>query len=133
MPKLPARQPAPRRERDVQSDVRETLSSMRGVVHWRNNVGSLQDASGRWVQYGLCDGSADLIACVPTQLTCTSCGAPLPPLGRFVGLEVKGPTSRVTPAQIAWQRVVEGAHGVAGIVREPLEAVELVQRARTRW
>jgi hypothetical protein len=133
MPKLPPRPEVPRREADVMGEVRTMLSSMAGVVHWRNNVGSLQDARGRFISYGLCEGSADLIACVQTALTCPSCGVTLPPIGRFVGIEVKGPSTRTTEDQFAWARVVTSAHGVAGFAHADLDAKALVYQARTQW
>lgn len=132
MPKLPPRPVPPRRESDVMGEVRRELATM-GVVHWRNNTGSLQDATGRYVTYGLCDGSADLIACVETALTCPSCGVSLPPIGRFVGIEVKGPTTRTTEEQFAWARVVTRAHGVAGFAHADLDAKALIYQARQQW
>lgn len=131
--KLPPRVAAPRREADVLGEVRASLASMAGVVSWRNNTGALQDVTGRYVTYGLCEGSADLIACVPTQLVCPDCGALLPPLGRFVGIEVKGPATRTTPEQVRWAGLVNAAHGTAGFAHSAGDAVSLVQRARGQW
>jgi hypothetical protein len=105
---------------------------MSGVVSWRNNVGSAQ-VDGRYVTYGLCEGSADLIACVPTQLTCPDCGSLLPPIGRFVGIEVKGPRTPTTPEQTRWVGLVNAAHGVAGFAHSAGDSVEIVTKARTVW
>lgn len=132
MPKLPARPAAPRREADVMGEVRAVLANGPGV-HWRNNTGALQDVTGRVVRYGLCEGSADLIACVPTALVCPSCGWQLPPIGRFVGIEVKGPQTRTTPEQFAWASLVERAHGTAGFAWTEADAQAIVHRARTKW
>lgn len=115
------------------AEVRTSLASMRGLISWRNNVGMLRDERGVPVRYGLCEGSADIIACVPTSLSCTSCGAPLPPIGRFVGIEVKGPQTRTTPEQFAWASLVERSHGTAGIAHSAEDAGAIVLRARTRW
>lgn len=133
MPKLPDRAAAPRREADVTSDVRSTLASMRDVIHWRNNVGSLETADGRYVTYGLAVGSSDLVAVVPTRLPCPFCNATLPPIGRFVGIEVKGPRTPISADQRQWAGLVNAAHGVAGFVHSPGDAVSLVQQARLQW
>jgi hypothetical protein len=112
-------------------EVRTSLARL-GVLSWRNNVGSLQDATGRYVQYGLAPGSADLIACVPTVFACPHCGSPLPPVGRFVGIEVKGPNTPTRPEQFEWARLVERAHGVAGMAHNVEDARAILVRAR-RW
>jgi hypothetical protein len=114
-------------------EVRSVLATQRDLIHFRNNVGMLRDERGVPVRYGLCEGSADIIACVPTSLSCTSCGAPLPPIGRFVGIEVKGPNTRTTPEQFAWSSLVERSHGTAGIAHSAEDAGAIVQRARCKW
>lgn len=137
MPKLPPRE-TPRRERDATAETREELARS-SVVHWRNTVGFIKagELAPRNIHYGLCRGSADLIACVPTALSCPSCGVQLPPIGRFVGIEVKGPSSRPDAdrdaEQRAWGRIVEAEHGVYGIVLGGGEVVHVLQRARSVW
>jgi hypothetical protein len=137
MPKLPPR-PVVRRENDVTAEARGELAHA-DVLHWRNTVGFIRkdDVSPRSISYGLCPGSADLIAVVPTALDCPHCGVRLPPIGRFVGIELKGPTSRPDAdrdaEQRAWGRLVEGAHGVYGVVFAGGEVVHVLQRARSVW
>jgi len=83
-------------------------------VKWhRNNVGSWVDRQGHRVVYGLGDGSPDLILCVR---------------GRFVGLEVKTKTGKLSEAQEAWHREWREAGAIVEVVRSPLEAVEVVNR-----
>ena len=36
-------------------------ASKLGAIVWRNNTGKLPDAYGRWVEFGLCKGSSDII------------------------------------------------------------------------
>jgi len=135
MPKLPERQRAPRREADVVGEVRPTIIAVPGALSWRNTVGFIKagDIAPRSIAYGLCEGSADLIACIPTCLTCPDCGAMLPPIGRFVGIEVKGPRTPTTPEQVRWAGLVNAAHGTAGFAHSAGDAAELVQRARVQW
>jgi hypothetical protein len=116
-------------------DVRTLLSESPGVIHWRNNVGRAKLTHGPgWIDYGLCVGSADLIACVPTCLACPACGAELPPIGRFVGIETKRPAGgRITDDQIQWLRLVSGSYGVVSIVNSVEGARLAIHRARTQW
>lgn len=131
MPKLPKRAVAPRRERDVTSEARAELARA-DILHWRNTVGYVE-TEGRHIHYGLCPGSADLIACVPTRLSCPSCGVPLPPIGRFVGIELKAPRGVWPEDQRAWGGLVEAAHGTYGLVFAGSEIVHVLQRARSVW
>jgi hypothetical protein len=67
----------------------------------------LQDRKGRWVQYGLCVGSSDLIGWYGP---------------RFVALEVKSSTGSLTPAQSAFLEAVRKAGGIGACVRSVEEA-----------
>ena len=132
MPKLPPRDTT-RREADVSADVRSYLAS-EGVTNWRNTVGRGTAQSGHYITYGLCEGSADLIACVPTRLACPTCGAQLPPVGRFVGIETKHPRGgRKEDDQKAWHRVVAASFGVVGFARDVEQARAIIDRARFTW
>ncbi len=46
--------------------------------------------------------------------------------GKFLAIEVKTPTGRATPEQLAFIAAVQAAGGVAGVVRSVEEAVGLV-------
>lgn len=77
-------------------------ASQMGAIVWRNNVGKLQDKQGRWVTYGLCVGSSDLIGMYQ---------------GRFLAMEVKQPKKHPTPEQKNFIKIVQEAGGIAGVVR----------------
>jgi len=77
-----------------------------GAIVWRNNTGKLQDVTGRWVQFGLCTGSSDLIGIYK---------------GRFLAIEVKAPGKEPTPEQLNFIQQVKKAGGVAGGVTSPDE------------
>ena len=83
--------------------------SKAGCLVFRNNTGVLQDRSGRPIRYGLCIGSADIIG------LCAD--------GKFLSVEVKTPTGRVSPAQSAFIAAVRRQGGRAGVARSPDEAV----------
>ncbi|MEB3212942.1 MAG: VRR-NUC domain-containing protein [Leptolyngbyaceae bacterium] len=82
-----------------------------GAVVWRNNTGKLQDREGRWVSYGLCVGSSDLIGIYK---------------GRFLAIEVKRDGKNPTPEQLNFLRVVEERGGIAGVVRSPEDVKKLL-------
>lgn len=89
-----------------------------GTVLYRNNVGMAQDASGRWVKFGLATGSADLIGWTPVTITQEHVGKTL---AVFTSVECKGRSTPVRPEQIKWRDAVERDGGIARIVREPEE------------
>ena len=64
------------KETNIQQTIRLSLSKI-GFKMYRNNVGGLYDINGRWVSFGLKDGSADLIG--------------FSPRGIFTSVEVKTP------------------------------------------
>jgi len=82
-----------------------------GAVVWRNNVGMLQDQTGRPIRYGLCVGSADLIGIAPD--------------GRFLAVEVKTATGRTTEAQDRFIAAVLRRGGRAGVARSASDAVRI--------
>lgn len=94
----------------------------RGPVRlWRNNVGALEDKTGRIVRYGLCKGSSDLIGYRVVEVTPDMVGQRL---AVFVALEVKD-KGRLTAEQAQFLAVVRGAGGIAAEVR----SVEDAERA----
>ena len=85
-----------------------------GCLCWIHNV------DNRAMFTGLGLGTSDLICVVP-------------PLGRFLGIEVKRPgysPSRVNDNQRAWLAVVRQFGGVSGIATSVEEALALVREAR---
>ena len=84
-----------------------------GCLIWRNNTGSVKTTDGRFVKFGLCVGSADLIGIAPG--------------GRFLAVEIKTATGRATTEQQRFINAVLTRGGIAGIVRSPDEALELLK------
>lgn len=95
-----------------------------GVLSWRNNVGAMQDESGRVVRYGLCNDSkklneeiksADLIGVAPRLITPDMVGSII---GQFWSREVKEASWVYTGtpherAQAKWASIITSKGGDA--------------------
>lgn len=99
-------------ERHLMDSIRAALCAVDGVRVWRNNVGV---DTMRGIRYGLGVGSPDLVGIA---------------WGRFVGLEVKTPTGRVSKEQTMWLDMVRRFGGVAGVARSVEDAIAIVEEAR---
>lgn len=103
-------------EKDTQEQIRLAVEAC-GVMVMRNNNGVAKFGK-HWVRYGLGNGSADLILCVP-------------PHGRLCGIEVKRPKGGVeSERQRLWHEHIRMMGGVAGFARNITEALKLVAEAR---
>jgi len=89
---------------------------------FRNNTGTLKDANGRPVQFGLCKGSADLIGWTTRTVTQEMVGQRI---AVFTSIEVKTPTGRLRPEQQQWLDAVQAAGGIAGVARSVEDAQRL--------
>lgn len=102
------------RERDIQAHLRHA-ASLQGWRLWRNNVGAVHTADGRFLRFGLCNESeamnrdiksSDLIGIRPLQI------GPLT-IGQFVAVEVKAPGRSLHPAQEKFLELVRSLGGHA--------------------
>jgi hypothetical protein len=85
----------------------------RRATLWRNPVGFDDQTK---THFGLGRGSADLVGLLHGS-------------GRLIGLEVKTPSGRLKPDQIAWLSVVRTRGGFAAVVRSVPEALAALDRA----
>jgi hypothetical protein len=99
------------REIDIQQAVLLAIGARRDCRIWRNNVGVAMGANGRPIRFGV-PGSADILGVLEI----------LPGLGRFVGQEVKSPTGRLRPEQIAWAQAMRSVGAAVEVVRSAEEA-----------
>lgn len=123
---LPPRAAKRYTESTLLAECREWANAQPDVRVWRNNVGKLQDANGRWVSYGLGIGSPDLIGVVRVPVFVVGEDA----RGIFLGAECKLVGARVSSEQEEWLMMIERFGGVAGIVRSVDDMRDLVERAR---
>jgi hypothetical protein len=105
-------------EHEIQQRIR--LACGRGPVRlWRNNTGALVDQQGRFVRFGLCKGSSDLIGLRSVLVTPEMVGQRI---AQFVALEIKAPQGVVSPEQQAFLRLVQQLGGVAAVCRSIQQA-----------
>ena len=111
-------------EQTIQQHIRLACSTGNCRL-FRNNTGTLKDANGRPVQFGLCKGSADLIGWTTRTITPEMVGTHV---AVFTSIEVKTATGRLRPEQRQWLDAVQAAGGVAGVARSVADAQQLLTR-----
>ena len=82
---------------------------VRGIYHWRNNVGAVRLGPGRFMRFGL-KGSSDILGILPN--------------GRFLAVECKAQSGRLSGEQGEFLEAVEKLGGLAVVCRgwEELDA-----------
>jgi len=73
-----------------------------GAYLWRNNTGGLYDKNGRFIRFGLCLGSSDLIGIYQ---------------GRFLAIEVKAAKGKISPEQEKFLGWIREKGGIAFVAR----------------
>lgn len=106
-------------EVQLQQSIRLALGCVPGLVLWRNSVGQakyIDPKTGRerTVTHGLGVGSSDLIGCYN---------------GRFIALEIKTATGRVSSEQLGFLACVRANGGFGAIVRSVEDAKAAIERA----
>ena len=99
-----------------------------GVKIFRNNVGTLRDERGRYVSYGLCVGSSDLIGWFPTVVTPQMVGRKV---AIFIAIEIKTETGVATFEQYQFIQAVNRDGGIGFIARSEGEAIDKVSKGAT--
>ena len=109
-------------EHEIQQRIR--LACGRGAVRlWRNNTGALVDQQGRFVRFGLCKGSSDLIGLRSFVVTPEMVGQRI---AQFVALEIKTDSGAVSPEQKAFLQLVRQLGGLGAVCR----SIEQAQAGR---
>lgn len=97
-------------ERNIQALILMALSDA-GCLVWRQDTGAYKAPDGRLIRYGLCKGSSDIIGVAKD--------------GRFLAVEVKTETGRVSPEQVQFLDAVKRAGGRAGVARSVSDAIRI--------
>ncbi len=96
-----------------------------GARLWRNNVGTLRDARGSYVAYGLCVGSSDLIGYRVVVVTPEMVGQKV---AIFTAIEAKSATGRATDRQQRFIEQVNFDGGIGQVVRSERELEMTLKR-----
>ena len=105
------------REQVLQQDIRAQLGRNPKLRIFRNNVGKaipVGRGHKRPVDYGLCQGSSDLIGFRAVEVTPEMVGTVV---AQFIAIEVKTPEGRVSEGQGTFLRMVEELGGLAMVAR----------------
>lgn len=119
----------PRKERDIVNAIL-TLLRAHGIAAWRTGVGAYRasyQGRERFVRLGE-KGMADIVGIRPTWGCSQTC--PMRDIGRFIAIEVKTPTGRVRPEQLAFLQTVTRAGGVGFVARSVDEVIETLHLGR---
>lgn len=101
-------------EAQLQAKIRLEAHTKDAVL-WRNNTGKLKDKNGRWVEFGLCVGSSDLIGFTEQKITQDMVGSYV---AVFTAVEVKSEIkpSPTTKEQKHFVDSINSRGGIAGVV-----------------
>jgi len=86
------------------------IATKLGIITFRNNVGKTKTQDGRFINFGLCKGSSDLIGWKTVQINETMIGKTV---AVFVAIECKREGGVYTPEQITFLNNVGRAGGIA--------------------
>jgi hypothetical protein len=121
---------SPVTESQLTAAILDALSRCGRGLFWRNNTGKLQDNRGRWVSFGLGIGSPDIVGIIRCSVIVSapmkSDLAHVTDFGRFVGLEVKTDTGKLSPEQSAWHAAASKAGALVAVVTSVREALDVV-------
>ena len=90
---------------------------------FRNNVGRLEDKSGRWVSFGLCEGSSDLVGYKTVKITAEMVGRDI---AVFVAIECKTHKGKLSSDQTNFLLAIRAAGGISGVARSVSDAESIL-------
>lgn len=110
-------------ESEILYSIRLSLGNMPDVRLFRNNCGAFKDKDGRWVQYGLAPGSADLIGLRTMTITPDMVGRSV---ALFVGIECKTDKGRISEDQQSFLLMLQQRGALSGIARSLEDAKRII-------
>jgi hypothetical protein len=111
-------------EADILARSLLAVGALPGIRLSRNNTGAAMDRTGRLVRYGLFQpGGSDVIGFKSVIITREMVGRPA---AIFTAMEAKTEGGRFRPGQREFLQMVRDAGGIAGVIRSPEDALNLV-------
>ena len=111
-------------ENEIQKATKDQLNAIPGCTIYRNNTGAAK-MGRRWVKFGLCKGSSDLIGYTETEITADMVGKKV---AIFTAFEIKKPGGKVTIEQIEFGDKVRNSGGIFAVVDEPSQAIDAIEK-----
>lgn len=100
--------------------------SQSGMRLFRNNIGTLRDARGGYVTYGVANpGGSDLIGWTPIIVTEAMVGRTV---AVFTAIECKAGNRYATPEQLAFLRALDKDGGIGCVTRSDDDVAEALAR-----
>lgn len=99
------------------------LASKSGATLFRNQTGTYKLHDGRYISSGLVAGSSDLIGYTPVCITPDMVGKRV---AIFTAVEVKSEKGKAQPNQLNFIDVINADGGIAGVVRNENELLDLI-------
>lgn len=93
------------RETPLMRSIKYELTREKRCLIWRNNVGEGHTLDGRYITFGLGNGSPDLVGIYK---------------GQFIGIEVKGKRGVVSDDQRSWHAIAT-QHGARIVTARSIE------------
>lgn len=124
MPKPRKRAKYEDREESSNDLLKEWRRTRADVRIWRNNVGVYEYAPGKYLRYGLCNGSADFIGLYSMIVRPEHVGKRV---AIFFAPESKARGKDAEEHQDTWLNEIIAAGGIAGVARNGDEADELIR------
>ena len=114
------------RESELQNQIRAAIGFdyAKTCRLFRNNVGSAKTFDNRYIEFGLCVGSSDLIGFQSVTITADMVGQQV---AIFTAIEVKTPTGKVSAEQKRFTDMVNNFGGIGAIVRSVDDAREALK------
>ena len=112
-------------ETKIQQEIRLALGQHPSLRLFRNQVGQLPNPrTGRYVQFGLAQGSSDLIGFKTIKVTPDMVGQEI---AQFVSLEIKTESGKLTEMQHNWLQKVKTSGGIVGVARTVKDALKILK------
>jgi len=113
-------------ESQIQSEIQAACNTG-DTRAFRNNVAKIKH-QGRWINFGLCVGSSDLIGFHSMTIEPHHVGKNI---AVFLAIECKSATGKATPEQKNFINFVQSKGGIAGIARNTTEAINLINEYKS--